>query len=281
MGQDLVAGRRRDGTEFPVEISLSYVETPEGTLAMAFVTDISERVEMQRATRQSERLASLGTLAAGIAHEINNPLGMISSRIEVVLLEAESEPLPPGPVDDLMTVHRHAARVARIAQRMLSSSRQSSTERVPVDLSAVVEDTILLARGQIEKSGVAIRATLAPALPPVRGNASALSQVVLNLLTSARDASPEGGEIAVTTGLAPGDPPSIEIVVADRGRGMDADTVARIFDPFYTTTATGTALGLSITYGIVRGHGGTITAASTPGEGTRFVVRLPLAAGEA
>ena len=198
MGQDLIlAGRRRDGTQFPVEISLSYVETPDGILAMAFVTDITERVEMQRATRQSEKLAAVGTLAAGIAHEINNPLGIISSRIEVMLLEAESDPLPKALVDDLMTVHKHAARVARIAQGLLSFSRQSSTDFGPVDLNRVVEDTLLLARGQVEKTGVAIGVTLDEALAPVRGNAGALSQVVFNLLTNARDAMPNGGRVVI------------------------------------------------------------------------------------
>ena len=278
MGKDLVlAGRRKDGTEFPVEISLSYVETPDGTLAMAFVTDITERVDMQRVARQSEKLAALGTLAAGIAHEINNPLGIISSRIEVMLLETETEPLPASLVEDLKTVHKHAERAARIAQGLLSFSRQSSGELVLVDLNRVVDDTILLARGQIEKAGIAIRPTLAPELGLVRGNASALSQVVLNLLTNARDACPGGGEIVVETAPAREKPGSVEVVVADSGHGMDADTLTRIFDPFYTTKPTGTGLGLSIAYGIVHDHGGTITAESTPGQGTRFVVRLPLA----
>jgi PAS domain S-box-containing protein len=277
MGRDLVlAGRRQDGMEFPVEISLSYVETPAGLQAMAFVTDITDRVELQRATRQSEKLAALGTLAAGIAHEINNPLGIISSRIEVMMLEAEGEPLPRALVDDLKTVHKHAERVARIAQGLLSFSRQSSTELVPIDVNRVVEDTVLLSRGQIEKAGIAIHATLAPALPPVRGNASALGQVVLNLLTNARDASRAGGEIAISTHPTKDDPASIDVVVADRGHGMDAETLARIFDPFYTTKPSGTGLGLSISYGIVHDHGGTITAESAPGEGTRFVVRLPV-----
>jgi PAS domain S-box-containing protein len=279
MGRDLVlAGRRQDGTEFPVEISLSYVETPEGLQAMAFVTDITERVEMQRATHQSEKLAALGTLAAGIAHEINNPLGIISSRIEVMMLEAEHEPLPKALIEDLMTVHKHAQRVARIAQGLLSFARQSSTELLVVDVNGVVEDAMLLSRGQIEKAGVTVRVALTSDLPPVRGSAGALGQVFLNLLTNARDASAQGGEIAISTAPAPEGEAAIDIVVADRGHGMDAVTLARIFDPFYTTKPTGTGLGLSISYGIVRDHGGTITAESVPGEGTRFLVRLPVAA---
>jgi signal transduction histidine kinase len=277
MGKDLVlAGRRRDGSQFPVEISLSYVETPEGLLAMAFVTDITERVEMQRAARQSEKLAALGTLAAGIAHEINNPLGIISSRIELMLLEGESEPLPPALLDDLQTVHRHAERVARIAQGLLSFSRQASTELAPVDLNRIVEDTLLLARGQIERAGVTIETTLGPALPPILGNGGALGQVVLNLLTNARDAMPDGGRLTIVTALAQGETAGVEIVVGDTGHGMDAETLGRMFDPFYTTKSTGTGLGLSIVYGIVRDHGGTITAESAVGAGSRFVVRLPL-----
>ena len=277
MGRDLVlAGRRRDGSEFPVEISLSYVETAEGLLAVAFVTNITERVALQNAARQSERLAALGTLAAGIAHEINNPLGIISSRIELMLLEAQSEPLPQPVIEDLMTVHRHAERVARIAQGLLSFARQSPSERAPVDINRVVDDALVLARGQITKVGVTIDTSLAPGLPPVRGDASALGQVIVNLLTNARDAMPEGGELRIETAIAPGAPGWIQVTVSDTGRGMNAATLARIFDPFYTTKSTGTGLGLSISYGIVRDHGGTITAQSTEGAGATFVIRLPV-----
>jgi signal transduction histidine kinase len=194
-----------------------------------------------------------------------------------MLLEAESEPLPPSLVEDLLTVHRHAERVARIARGLLSFSRQSSTEMTTVDLNQVVEDTVVLARGQIEKAGVAISMTLAPHLAPIRGNPSALSQVVLNLVTNAGDAMPGGGRMGIATVPARDDPASVELVVSDSGHGMDAETLTRIFDPFYTTKPTGTGLGLSITYGIVRDHGGTIAAESTPGAGTRFVVRLPVA----
>jgi hypothetical protein len=105
-GLDLVA-RRSDGTEFPVEISLSYIETEEGLWALAFVTDITERQVMERAARQADRLAALGRLSAGIAHEVNNPIGIISSRIEIMLLDAEAQPLPGTVTEDLKVLHRH------------------------------------------------------------------------------------------------------------------------------------------------------------------------------
>jgi signal transduction histidine kinase len=117
--------------------------------------------------------------------------------------------------------------------------------------------------------------TLAPDLPSVRGNPNALSQVVLNLITNARDAMPNGGRMSIVTSRVSEARDAVELVVADSGHGMNADTLPRIFDPFYTTKPTGTGLGLSIVYGIVQDHGGTITAESTPREGTRFVVRLP------
>ena len=245
--------------------------------AVLLIEDITERVALERTTRQSEKLAALGTLAAGIAHELNNPIGVISSRIEIMLLDAQSNALPDGVSDDLGVLHRHAQRVARIAQGLLSFARQAPIERGRVDLNALVEDTLLLLEGSVSKREIAIRRTLAPGLPAVWGDANALQQVLLNLLTNARDALEDGGEIVVQTEVPAGQPDMARLVVRDSGPGIAPDVVGRIFDPFFTTKAGGTGLGLSISYGIVREHRGSLDVESRPGEGTTFVVTLPAA----
>ena len=273
-GRDLVACRR-DGTEFPVEISLSYVETNEGLRALAFVTDITQRQAMERATRQADRLSALGRLSAGIAHEVNNPIGIISSRIEIMLLDAEAQPLPGNVTEDLRVLHRHAQRVARIAHGLLSFARESSGERGPVDLNEVVEETLLLLEKGADKSGVTIRRVLAPSLPAVHGDSNALEQVVMNLLSNARDVLGAGGVITVETSVVPGRPGAVQLTVRDNGPGILPDVLPRIFDPFYTTKSDGTGLGLSISYGIVRDHKGTIDVESLPGKGTTFILTFP------
>jgi PAS domain S-box-containing protein len=277
-GLDLVA-RRHDGTEFPVEISLSHFETENGLRAVAFVTDITQRQAMERAARQAERLSALGRLAAGIAHEVNNPIGIISSRIEIMLLDAEAQPLPGTVTEDLKVLHRHAQRVARIAHGLLSFARESSGERGQVDLNQVVEETLLLMEKEIGKADITIRRALTLGLPPVHGDVNALQQVVMNLLTNARDALGRGGEISLQTGLVFGHPKMIRLTVGDTGPGISADVLPRIFDPFYTTKPEGTGLGLSISYGIVRDHKGTIEVESSPGRGVTFTLTFP-AAGE-
>jgi PAS domain S-box-containing protein len=273
-GLDLLACRS-DGTEFPVEISLSYVETENGLRGLAFVTDITQRQSMERATRQAERLAALGRLSAGIAHELNNPIGIISSRIEIMLLDAEAQPLPPEVMEDLKVLHRNAQRVARIAQGLLSFARQSSGERAPVDLNHLVEETLSLIEKQFVASGITIERGLAPVLPPVLGDSNALQQVVLNLLTNARDALESGGAIAVETKAVPGRPGGARLTVRDTGTGIPPEILPRIFDPFFTTKSDGTGLGLSISYGIVRDHQGTVDVQSRPGQGTTFVLTFP------
>jgi len=244
--------------------------------AVLLVQDITEQVALERGARQSEKLAALGTMAAGLAHELNNPIGVISSRIEIMLLDAEAQPVYGQFGEDLRVLHRHAQRVARIAQGLLSFSRQSPERRGPVDLNHLVEETLLLVERPIAKQGVKVTRRLAPDLPPLWGDGNTLQQVVLNLLTNARDAVDGGGEITVETSRAAGEPDAVRLLVRDTGPGIPPEALPRIFDPFFTTKAEGTGLGLSVSYGIVRDHHGTVDVESRPGEGTTFILTFPV-----
>jgi PAS domain S-box-containing protein len=237
--------------------------------AVLLIEDITDHVALERSARQAEKLAALGTLAAGLAHELNNPVGIISSRAELILLDSESQPLPAGVREDLQVIHRHAQRVARIAQGLLSFARHSSGEQGPVDLNRVVDETLLLVEKTITKDGITLTRALAPDLLPIWGDTNALQQVVMNLLTNARDAVGPGGQISIETGAA-GE--AVRLAVHDTGPGIPPEILPKIFDPFFTTKAEGTGLGLSIAYGIVRDHQGTVDVQSQPGEGTTFVL---------
>ncbi len=243
--------------------------------AVILIEDITEKVGLERSARQAEKLAALGTLSAGLAHEVNNPIGVISSRIELMLREAAEHGLPDRVRGDLQVLHRHAQRVARITRGLLTFARQSAGDWSSLDLNHVVEETLLLLEKQVTKEGITVRRALARDLPPMEGDPNALQQVVLNLLTNARDAMSDGGEIRIQTGLAPGRPGWLRLVIADTGPGIALEHLPRIFDPFYTTKTDGTGLGLSVTYGIVREHEGTIDVESQPGKGTTFVLTFP------
>jgi two-component system cell cycle sensor histidine kinase/response regulator CckA len=269
-----------DGQPRAITWRCSHVRADDAVVGMiAFGIDVTDRIYAEaarevlaQAARRAEKLAALGTLAAGLAHELNNPIGIMSSRIELMLLEGAAG-LPEDVREDLQVLHRHAQRVARITQGLLSFAHRSAGERVPVDLNHIVREMLLLVERQIAKAGVRLSVDLAPDLPAVLGDADTLQQVVLNLVTNARDALGDRGDIEIVT-RSP-EPSVVELVVADTGPGIAPEDLGRLFDPFFTTKPNGTGLGLSITHGIVTEHRGTIDVESSPGQGTRFILTFP------
>ena len=266
---------RRDGEILTCEVAPAREVSFEGRTARLMVlVDVSERQRMQRQLLLSARMAALGTLAAGIAHEMNNPLGIMTTRIEVMLLDAEEQHLPPQVLEDLQVLHRAGQRVARIAASLRSFARQSSGDRVPLDLNTIVDEALLLMQKPLGADNVRMHASLDRALSPMLGDANSLHQVLMNLLTNAREAMPDGGEIRIDTGPAER-AGWLRLRVADTGPGIPAEAISKIFDPFYTTKRTGTGLGLSVTYGIIHEHGGIVDVRSRAGEGTTFTLEFP------
>jgi PAS domain S-box-containing protein len=276
-----LSGRRRDGTEFPVEISLSHVGSAGARVAIAFITDITERKrvegQLQRQREvlyQNEKLAALGTMAAGIAHEMNNPLSIITTRIEVMLLDAEQQAVPAQVLEDLQVLHRASQRVARIAASLRSFARHTPGDRVPLDLNAVLDESVQLLQKPLAADNVHIDVNLDRTIAPILGAATTLHQVLMNLLTNAREAMPSGGRICLET--RPAEKAGwVNLVVADDGAGIPPEKISKIFDPFFTTKRTGTGLGLSVSYGIIQEHGGTVDVQSRPGNGTTFIISFP------
>ena len=242
--------------------------------AVLVIEDVTTRVALERQMRQAEKLSAMGTLSAGVAHEINNPLGVITSRVEVALMEAEGMEIPKQFIDDLKVIDKHAQRAARVTQGLLSFSRPAAGRLRPLDLNTVIEETLLLVEKQLEKDRILLERRLTPDLPKVVGNAGQLEQVLLNLVTNAREAMTSGGRIRIESRPAP-DRAGLQLLIADTGEGIPDELVQRIFDPFFTTKEAGTGLGLSITYGIVKEHGGTMDVESELGRGTTFTITLP------
>ena len=177
-------------------------------------------------------------------------------------------------MEDLQVLHRASQRVARIAAGLRSFARHTPGERVSLDLNTVVDESLLLMQKPLAADNIEVHSLLDRTLPPILGDATTLHQVLMNLLTNAREAMPEGGQIRIETSTAER-PDWIRLLVTDTGPGIPAEEISKIFDPFFTTKRTGTGLGLSVTYGIIQEHGGTVDVQSRPGDGTTFILSFP------
>lgn len=228
---------------------------------------------------QSERLKSIGQLASGLAHEINNPCGIITSRIEWLIEEAEKQDIPELLLEDLRVIHRHTRQIAGITRRLLTFARQSADAFEPINLNEIVSDACILLEKELVKQGVELEKGVDSVPLIVMGNANRLTQVVLNILANAREAIPMRGRITVSTGRSSNN--QVYARITDTGIGIPQAALNRIFDPFYTTKlpGEGTGLGLSISYGIIKEHEGTIEVESRVGEGTTFTLILPSMGG--
>jgi hypothetical protein len=256
----------------PLRASDGVDVTTVGTIVI--IENVTTRVQLEEQLQISEKMASIGLLAAGVAHEVNTPLTGISSFTQMLLEGAD----PEDPRTRLLEkIERQTFRAAKIVNGLLNLSRpatQASNERTAIDLNAVIADVLALLEHQFEMHRIKVRRELSEEPPVVLGMEHKLQQVFLNLFLNAKDAMPKGGWLSVRTRV---EDQRVIAEVSDTGSGIPNEYLSRIYDPFFTTKiiGEGTGLGLSITYGIVREHDGSIDCESSIGQGTRFTLSLP------
>jgi PAS domain S-box-containing protein len=233
--------------------------------------DVTQRERMEEQMTQTEKLTSLGLLAAGVAHEVNTPLAVISNYIQMLAKQMPDDDPRHAIIDKIV---KQTFRASEIVNNLLNFSRTGAADLADIDVNRVVEETLSLVAHPLKTSQIHIVKQLGESLPPVRGSANKLQQVFLNLFLNARDAMPAGGMLEIRTAAHNG---SVEVEVADTGAGIPREHIHRIFDPFFTTKSNGrgTGLGLSVSYGIIKEHAGKIDVRSTPGKGTSFHVEFP------
>lgn len=284
------------GNEFIGYVKISALRPDGGEVSgvILSVEDVTEKVRLGEQLRHAERVRTVGEFAAGMAHEINNPIGIISACAEYLATKIENEVRDSSKyVNRLRIIEEEAMRCSAIVRNLLVFARQSEFERTLVDLTSLVSDAMLLVSPRAHKEQVDVALSLGDT-PSVMGDEQQLKQVFLNLVLNALEASSPGKIIRVSTRFVSrnnADPAVVrhfaalgsteidgyvEVSIADEGPGIRHEDLRRVFNPFFTTKPDGTGLGLAVTHGIVEGHGGQISADSHPGKGCTFNVRLPV-----
>ncbi|MBN2562847.1 MAG: PAS domain-containing sensor histidine kinase [Phycisphaerae bacterium] len=231
-----------------------------------------ERAHLQKQLIHADRLATIGQLAAGVAHELNEPLSSILGFAQLLKRDAA---LSAGGRQDIERIVTASLYAREIIKKLLLFARQTPTLKGPVNLNHVVLGAIELFKHQFEKEGIELACVLCPQMPVLIADAGQLTQVLVNLVVNAVQAMPQGGKLILRSQVEDG---CALCIVEDTGVGMTAEVLDRLFVPFFTTkeVSQGTGLGLPVVHGIVTSHGGTISVKSTPGKGAAFTVRLPV-----
>ncbi|MBH0198921.1 MAG: PAS domain S-box protein [Nitrospira sp.] len=265
-----VMGLRSSGEEFPIEAAISHNTVEGKKFYTVILRDITERKRLEEQLRKTERVAELGTLASGMAHEIGTPMNVILGRAEYLMDRVKEEPVKKG----LKTIIAQVERITKVMNQLLAFARRKPPERGPLQLKDIVENGLELFRERLEKSRVTVESALDDACPKVLADGDQMSQVFINLVMNAIHAMPDGGMLRV--GLAQ-ENSMVKLTVADSGHGIPPEDLPKIFEPFYTTKefGKGTGLGLTVVKGIIEEHQGTIAVDSEEGKGTKFTIVLP------
>ncbi|MEW6457346.1 MAG: ATP-binding protein [Acidobacteriota bacterium] len=268
-----------------VFIMVMFVSTLFATsLAENLRTQIKKQKEIASQLVQAAKMSAIGEIAGNIAHEINNPIGIIIMKTKTLLSDFRQH-LSEKVISDIEKIDKHAARIATIITGLLSFARPSVNKKEPLDINKVIEESFNLIRSRVEIERISLKFDLEGNLPRIIGNFNELQQVIINIVNNAVDAMPDGGELMVRTSrsgyMNNQTTEDVEIEIADTGKGIPSEHKELIFTPFFTTKGKkGTGLGLTICDGIIRDHNGKIRIESTLGKGSRFHIFLPCARGE-
>jgi two-component system, NtrC family, nitrogen regulation sensor histidine kinase GlnL len=275
----------RWGRKTPVSVTVSPLHDAQGEFegTILLLRDIKHRKELEEDLKRADRLALMGTLAAGLAHEIRNPLGGIKGAAQLLRRSVDANPTVHEFIDIMI---REVDRVNQLIEQLLDLSRPAQLTLEPVNIHEILEDVLLLEAQTVGEKEIQIRKYFDPSLPPINGDRAQLVQVFLNLIKNAFQAMEQSGALTVTTRLetdyhirghdsAPNR--YIWVDLADEGAGIADEDLPQIFSPFFTTKTNGTGLGLATCYRIIKEHGGLIRVESTAGKGSTFKVSLVVA----